>query len=99
MNNWQDFEKNIQELKYYYDYVQQVRTLLFWAVEPGESRDKLGMKILAEYTLDWIKQRPKRLRPDAEKYLTELCNEMLESGTTLETPLVLNPIRIDIRTG
>lgn len=87
-----------EEYRYNQKIVQLIRGLLFWAIEPDESRDRKALVILAEYAKTWAKSSPQRLTDDLQPGFLEFCQSIIDAGIKADGPDVPEPFRIGITT-
>lgn len=90
------FDETIREIKYDEEFIQQIRGLLFWLVEPNESRDRKALVILAEYAKKWAESKPKRLMPDLEKGFLDYCQGFIDAGADAQGPEMPKSFKITI---
>ena len=81
-----EIERVFTELRGDHEFVQQVRSILFWAIEPDESRDRKALVILAEFSKKWAEVPPSRLGNESHKFLVDMCDKIIEAGSKKDGP-------------
>lgn len=90
-----DIEATLKEIDYDWGYMQTVRGLMFWLVEPDESRDRKALVLLATFAKSWAEKKPPRLSKDSEFFI-EFCQKIIDAGAKSDGPPMPPPWRIGI---
>jgi|GEM_PF-2598533 hypothetical protein len=94
----EDLEKLWKEIKYNQDFIQRVRSLLFYVGERDESRDRLALVLLAKYVKEWLEKNPEKLSDEAHNVVGDYADEIIEAGSK-SGPEMPEPLRVTITYG
>lgn len=90
-------DKTLEELRYCYEYVQMVRGILFWLIEPDEGRDRKGLVLLAEIAKKWAEDEDcSRLTDATKEGLLGFCEKIIEAGAKSDGPPMPEPWRLGL---
>lgn len=92
-------DRVFEEYRYNQRIVQMIRGLLFWEIEPGESRDRKALVILAKYAKKWAEAKPARLTDDTEPFFLEFCQNIIDAGSKTQGPEMPEPWTVGIKIG
>jgi len=84
---WESLKNVAEEADYCWRFVQLIRSILFFQVEPGESRDKLGLVMVAKSALEWIEDPTRDVSPESLASVKELCQQIIADGSDPDKPL------------
>lgn len=91
-------ESVFEEYRYNEKFIQIIRGLLFWEVEPDESRDRKALVLLAKHALNWAENGPQRLSADIKPGFIGFCQSIIDAGPKSKGSVMPEPFTIGIST-